>query len=182
MQKRLAVWSGYLLHTLRHGAGRFMWQHNGRRICMAWEGLQAGRACEGNRHGGLVVPLGTEGRSSGTRYLMTGPLRGDAARRRGDMFQSRCENNHTVQRNSDVRGRGRGRCSVCQCLLPLTAGPGLDDLLLRPRLPHVRAAAGNKGLPGPFLRGQVLDGGAGIGKEEVFGNKQSGLGAVLGFR
>lgn len=150
---------------------------------MGWEGLEAGRACEGNRHGGLVVPLGTEGRSSGTRYFRTGPLRGDAARRRGDVFQSGCENSHSVQRNSEVTGRERGRCRVCQCSLLLTAGPGLDDLLLRPCLPHVCAAVGSEGLPGPSLRGQVPDGGAGIGKEkEMFGSNPSGLGLQVAER
>lgn len=149
---------------------------------MGWEGLEAGRACEGNRHGGLVVPLGTEGRSSGTRYFRTGPLRGDAARRRGDVFQSGCENSHSVQRNSEVTGRERGRCRVCQCSLLLTAGPGLDDLLLRPCLPHVCAAVGSEGLPGPSLRGQVPDGGAGIGKEKMFGSNPSGLGLQVAER
>lgn len=29
MQKRRAVWSGYSLHALRHGAGSFIWQQEG---------------------------------------------------------------------------------------------------------------------------------------------------------
>nr|KAF6437563.1 fatty acid desaturase 1 [Molossus molossus] len=61
-------------------------------------------------------------------------------------------------------------------------GLGLDDYFLRPHLPHLCAAVGSEGLPGPFFRGQVvLDGGVGTGKEkEMFGSNQFGLEVVLG--
>lgn len=52
------------------------------------------------------------------------------------------------------------------------AGLGLDDHLLCPHLPHLRATVGTERLTGPVLHGQVVfDGRAGMGK----GNQVLGL-------
>ena len=85
-----------------------------------------------------------------------------------------------VQRNGHCKRRGA--LWHHRALLPLAAGLGLDDHLLLPHLPHLRAAVGTERLPGAFLHGQVvLDGGAGAGAEkQTFGNNQSSLGVLAG--
>ena len=106
-------------------------------------------------------------------------LEGAAERGHRDARLRAGESGCSVQRTSAVRGEV---CCGVTVLSYLAAGLGLDDHLLHPHLPHLRAAVGTERLPGAFLHGQVvLDGGAGAGAEkQTFGNNQSSLGVLAG--
>lgn len=107
-------------------------------------------------------------------------LEGAAERGRRDARLRAGESGCSMQRNK--RCKRTGALWRHSALLPLAAGLGLDDHLLRPHLPHLHAAVGTERLPGAFLHGQVvLDGGAGAGAEkQTFGNNQSSLGVLAG--
>lgn len=136
-----------VLARLSCGPGRFIWQPEKTREGFGGTGdRETWAPGEGNAAGGLG---GAVERSSSARWhqgQLTGQL--TTASDPGGWLPA-----------EKRRQKRRGRLWHHRTLLPLAAGLGLDDHLLRPHLPHLRAAVGTERLPGAFLHGQVvLDG------------------------